>query len=178
MWSLTPLQGGVEPPVQRFGQPAAIGHPAVSALHIARHRCAMSCYTLGQLPSGCSGAPFSLRSSAAAGVRRPAVGAVGRPDPQANRFSGLRPVVRRYAPPSFWPRLHPWRRGRTGQPRPTHAERATYPLVIPNDCRPTYLAADPTHPTNRPCSDAFLGTYKPRSPLLAYNYLYFSIFVL
>ena len=178
MWSLTPLQGGFEPPVQRFGHPAAIGRPFGRFEHLPRHRFALSWYMLSSLPPVRSGSPSSLRSSAALGVRRPAWGAGGRPDPQADRFSGLRPGVRRYAPPSFWPRQHPWRRGRTGQPRPTHAERATYPQVIPNDSRPTNPAADLTHPTKTPCSDAFLGTHKPRSPLLAYNSSYFSIFVL
>ena len=178
MWSLTPLRGGIEPPAQRFGQPAAIGRPLGRFEHIARHRYALSCYLLSTLPLVRSGSPSSLRSSAALGVRRPAWGAGGRPDPQADRFSGLRRVASPYGRRSLPPRLHPWRRGRTGQPRPTHAERATYPQVIPNDSRPTKPAADLTHSTKRPCSGAFLDTHKPRSPLLAYNSSYFSIFVL
>lgn len=178
MWSLTPLQGGFEPPVQRFGQPAAIGRPFGRFEHIPRHRFALSWYTLSPLPPVRSGSPSSLRSSAALGVRRPAWGAGGRTDPQANSFSGLRRVASPYGRRSLPPRQHPWRRGRTGRPRPTHAERATYPQVIPNDCRPTNQAADRPHPTKSTCSDAFLGTYKATSPVLAYNSSYFSIFVL
>ena len=178
MWSLTPLQGGFEPPVQRFGHPAAIGRPFGRFEHVPRHRFALSWYLLSTLPPVRSGSPSSLRSSAALGVRRPAWGAGGRPDPQANRFSGLRRGASPYGRRSLPPRLHPWRMGRTGRPHPTHAERATYPAGIPNDSRPTNLAADPTHPTKRPCSGAFLPTQEPRSPPLAYNSSYFSIFVL
>lgn len=178
MWGLIPLQGGFEPPVQRFGHPAAIGRPYGRYEHIVRHRYALSYYMLSPLPPVRSGAPSSLRSSAALGVRRPAGGAGGGSNAHGRPYSPLRPVGSPYGRPSLWARQHPWRRGRTGRPHPTHPVRATYPSVIPNDCRPNNPAADRPHPTNCTCSGAFLGTYMPTSPVLAYYSSYFTIFVL
>ena len=178
MWSLTPLRGGIEPPAHRFGHPAASGRPFGRCEQVPRHRSALSWYLLSPLPPVRSGSPSSLRSSAALGVRRPAWGAGGRSDPQADRFGGLQRVAPPYGRCSLPLRQRPWRGGRTGRPRPTRTVRATYPLVITNDCRPTKPTTDRTHPTKYTCSDAFIPTYKPRSTVLAYNSSYFSIFVL
>ena len=137
MWGLVPLRGGIEPPAQRFAQRATIGRPSSRFEHIARLRFAQSCYMLSPLLTVRSGSPSSLRSSAAFGVRRPAWGAGGRPDPQPDRFSGLRRVASRYARRSSPPRQRPWRGGRATQPTPTHNVRTTYMSLTPDQILPT-----------------------------------------
>lgn len=132
MRSLVALRAGFEPASHRIGRPATIGLPSVRGLHMPRHRSALSWHLLTLRPSVSGGAPASLRSSAATGVRRPAGALAAAPTLEGHRFSGLRRVVSRYARHSFPPRSRPWRGGRDPTLCRRATKRANYPSFTYN----------------------------------------------
>ena len=132
MRSLVALRAGFEPASHRIGHPATIGLPSARGLHIPRHRCALSWYLPALRPYVSGGAPASLRSSAATGVRRPAGALAAAPTREGHRFSGLRLGGSRYAHPSSQPRQRPWRGGRDPTLCRRATKRANYPSSTHN----------------------------------------------
>lgn len=132
MRSLVALRAGFEPASHRIAHRATIGLPSVRGLHMPRHRSALSWHLLTLRPSVSGGAPASLRSSAATGVRRPARALAAAPTHEAHRFSSLRQVGSRYARPSFLPRSRPWRGGRDPTLCRRATKRANYPSSTHN----------------------------------------------